>query len=112
MTKYFLILLLQFMLLDLAAQTSSSAKYIKAEEVEEGDGATVKRVMPMKGLKDYDPYVLFDDFSITPPSGFPDHFHSGFEVVTYVKEGLLQHKDSRGNEVVLGKGDKIGRAHV
>ncbi|HSZ71518.1 MAG TPA: pirin family protein [Cytophagaceae bacterium] len=87
------------------AQKAKDIRREVADEVEEGDGATVRRLIPVKGIKNYDPYVLFDDFSITPPSGFPDHFHSGFEVVTYVVQGQLQHKDSRGNQIVLGAGD-------
>ena len=87
------------------AQQTKDIRRVVADEVEEGDGATVRRLIPMRGVKNYDPYVLFDDFSITPPSGFPDHFHSGFEVVTYVVQGQLQHKDSQGNQVVLGAGD-------
>jgi len=87
------------------AQSKQTVKFITAEEVKEGDGAMVRRLIPIKGLKHYDPYVLFDDFTITPPNGFPDHFHSGFEVVTYLKQGQLQHKDSRGNDVILRAGD-------
>lgn len=87
------------------AQSKNDIKLIMANEVEEGDGATVRRLIPHKGLKHYDPYVLLDDFTITPPAGFPDHFHSGFEVITYLREGKLQHKDSRGNDVVLEAGD-------
>jgi len=87
------------------AQKAKDIRVEVADEIEEGDGASVRRLMPKKGIKHYDPYVLFDDFSITPPSGFPDHFHSGFEVITYVVKGQLQHKDSKGNQVVLSAGD-------
>ena len=87
------------------AQKAKDIKVVVADEIEEGDGANVRRLFPTKGIKHYDPYVLFDDFSIKPPSGFPDHFHSGFEVITYVVKGQLQHKDSKGNQVVLSAGD-------
>ncbi len=87
------------------AQSVHEMRLITANEVEEGDGAVVHRLIPQKRLKHYDPYVLLDDFTITPPSGFPDHFHSGFEVITYLRAGKLQHKDSRGNQVVLEAGD-------
>ncbi|MDB5273183.1 MAG: hypothetical protein JWO58_1550 [Chitinophagaceae bacterium] len=102
------ICVLFLLLLTSVAMHAQKAKDIRietADEVEEGDGATVRRLIPRRGMPSYDPYVLFDDFSITPPSGFPDHFHSGFEVITYVVKGQLQHKDSKGNQVVLGAGD-------
>src|SRR5207237_4868775 len=37
--------------------------------------------------------------------GAPDHPHRGFETVTYLLEGEMQHKDSRGNAGALGPGD-------
>jgi redox-sensitive bicupin YhaK (pirin superfamily) len=89
----------------LHAQKKKEIRVEVADELEEGDGANVRRLIPKKGIKHYDPYVLFDDFTINPPSGFPDHFHSGFEVITYVVQGKLQHKDSQGNQVVLSAGD-------
>lgn len=87
------------------SQKTKDIRLEVADEIEEGDGASVRRLIPKKGIKHYDPYVLFDDFSITSPSGFPDHFHSGFEVITYVVKGKLEHKDSKGNQVVLSAGD-------
>jgi quercetin 2,3-dioxygenase len=87
------------------AQSIEDLRFFKADEVEEGDGAKVKRLIPQRKLKHLDPYVLFDDFTIHPPSGFPDHFHSGFEVITYLTAGQLEHKDSKGNQVVLNAGD-------
>jgi redox-sensitive bicupin YhaK (pirin superfamily) len=94
-----------FLPLMLQAQKAKDIQVVVADEIEEGDGASVRRLIPTKGIKHYDPYVLFDDFNINPPSGFPDHFHSGFEVITYVVKGKLQHKDSQGNQVVLSAGD-------
>lgn len=87
------------------SQSNETIRFVNADEVEEGDGAKVKRLIPQRKLKHFDPYVLFDDFTIHPPSGFPDHFHSGFEVITYLTAGKLEHKDSNGNQVVLEAGD-------
>ena len=39
------------------------------------------------------------------PSGAPDHPHRGFETVTYILEGELEHEDSAGHRGVLGAGD-------
>jgi redox-sensitive bicupin YhaK (pirin superfamily) len=37
--------------------------------------------------------------------GAPDHPHRGFETVTYMLEGRMEHKDSVGNAGSLGPGD-------
>jgi redox-sensitive bicupin YhaK (pirin superfamily) len=36
--------------------------------------------------------------------GFPSHPHRGFETVTYMLEGAMEHKDSLGNQGHLGPG--------
>jgi len=102
---WFSLVVMMCLPLMLQAQKAKDIKVVAAEEIEEGDGATLRRLIPSRAIKHYDPYVLFDDATISPPSGFPDHFHSGFEVITYVAQGQLQHKDSKGNQVVLNAGD-------
>ena len=69
----------------------------KAHEMQEGDGVTVKRLMPIAGFRNYDPFVLWDDFTITPGNGFPDHPHRGFEAITYLFSGSIRHEDNLGN---------------
>lgn len=68
----------------------------QAVSVPEGDGVTVKRLMPVHGMRNYDPFVLWDHFDISG-GGFPDHPHRGFEAITYMFAGGMQHSDNLGN---------------
>src|SRR5690242_21748655 len=46
--------------------------------------------------------VVWNDDDIAPHSGFPRHGHRDMEIVTYVREGVLQHED-RSEERRVGK---------
>lgn len=70
----------------------------------EGDGAEVNRLFPIQNFMNFDPFVLWDDFTVPPSAGFPDHPHRGFEGVTYVFEGSMQHKDNLGNDSTVEPG--------
>lgn len=45
------------------------------------------------------------DFKPGEAKGAPDHPHRGFETVTYLIEGVFEHKDSTGNSGRLDAGD-------
>ncbi len=71
----------------------------------EGDGAEVQRLFPLRsGPMNFDPFVLFDHFSLQPNTGFPTHPHRGFEAITYMFEGGMKHKDNLGNDSTVGIG--------
>ena len=83
---------------------------VPATVTTEGQGVVVHRPFPGKGHPDADPFLLLDHLgpvSVEPgrSGGFPDHPHAGFEVVSYVLQGGLEHRDSRGNHGILGPGD-------
>ena len=81
-----------------------SLTIINAVEMEEGEGATVRRLFPVAGCRNIDPFVLFDEFFVTPPAGFPPHPHRGFEAITYMFDGSFQHEDNLGNSSIVDAG--------
>lgn len=76
----------------------------KAMQMHEGDGVTVKRLMPVPAFRNFDPFVLWDDFTVTPGHGFPDHPHRGFEAITYLFSGSIRHEDNLGNASTVAAG--------
>ncbi|HEY5090567.1 MAG TPA: pirin family protein [Polyangia bacterium] len=49
--------------------------------------------------------LVWNDDEIAPNSGFDPHPHRDIEIVTYVREGAITHKDSLGNEGRTEAGD-------
>jgi quercetin 2,3-dioxygenase len=48
---------------------------------------------------------VWNDDTIAPDGGFPPHPHSDMEIITYVREGAITHRDSLGNEGRTAAGD-------
>jgi len=75
-----------------AAASRTIAKVVMAREQSEGDGARVRRSIGSAALPDLDPFLLLDEFRVSPPAGFPTHPHRGMQTVTYMLEGAFRHK--------------------
>ena len=84
-------------------------RWIPSMPTQDGDGVKIFRVAGRQYNQDLDPYLLVDelrsDDSKDYIGGFPPHPHRGFETLTYMKEGLVRHRDHMGNEGVIGPGE-------
>ncbi len=79
--------------------------------MQEGAGVVVHRAIGI-GHDDtdrLDPFLMLDDFGSEREqdyeAGFPSHPHRGFETVTYMLNGVMEHRDSTGRSGVIGPGD-------
>ncbi|HET6433175.1 pirin family protein [Dyella sp.] len=48
---------------------------------------------------------VWNDDTIAPGTGFPPHSHGDMEIITYVREGAITHRDNLGNEGRTEAGD-------
>lgn len=83
---------------------------VSSRFVREGAGFAVARPFPIAGLEQLDPFLLLDHMlpeQLSPgqAKGAPDHPHRGFETVTYLLAGEMEHRDSAGNSGSLRPGD-------
>ncbi|KAA8715155.1 pirin family protein [Pseudomonas cannabina] len=74
----------------------------------DGAGVRLTRVFGGKGVEQFDPFLMLDEFGSDQPddyiAGFPPHPHRGFETVTYMLEGRMRHEDHMGNVGLLQSG--------
>jgi redox-sensitive bicupin YhaK (pirin superfamily) len=86
------------------------AGIVNSIETLEGAGFLVRRPFPKASFSEYDPFLLLDEMgpmNVAPGAakGAPDHPHRGFETVTYILSGEMEHKDSQGHAGKLSPGD-------
>ena len=86
------------------------SQIIEPQNAIEGAGVKLQRSIAPRVSNEYDPFLLFDHFAFNDPlegpiRGFPMHPHRGIETVTYMLEGATAHRDSLGNQGLIGPGD-------
>jgi quercetin 2,3-dioxygenase len=90
--------------------TRSVTQLVHATPQLEGEGMIVTRPFPTARLDQLDPFLLLDRMGPVTngpgeAKGAPDHPHRGFETVTYVLDGAIEHQDSQGNHGRISAGD-------
>ena len=81
---------------------------IQSVATSDGAGVKLRRSLGSSQLARLDPFLMLDEFFSDNPddyiAGFPAHPHRGFETVTYMLDGRMEHKDHLGNTGDLGPG--------
>jgi hypothetical protein len=76
-----------------------------------GDGFPVRTLLPSQGVPELSPFLLLDyagPARFEPsdrPRGVEEHPHRGFETVTIVYQGSVDHRDSAGHAGTIHPGD-------
>ena len=90
------------------SQTRKVIRVSRGMPASDGAGVKLTRVIGTPELRNLDPFLMLDAFGSDKAgdylAGFPDHPHRGFETVTYMLEGRMQHQDNKGNQGDLGPG--------
>lgn len=82
---------------------------IRAQPASDGAGVKLLRVFGGARPERFDPFLMLDEFGSNEASdyigGFPPHPHRGFETITYMLRGKMEHRDHLGNVGLLNDGD-------
>ncbi|HUW88756.1 MAG TPA: pirin family protein [Candidatus Paceibacterota bacterium] len=98
----------------ISANTSLRARRVKsittAPSGYEGEGFPVRRAFAGVDMAQLDPFVHLDqmgevEYAPGEPKGTPWHPHRGFETVTYIIDGIFDHKDNNGGGGTITNGD-------
>jgi redox-sensitive bicupin YhaK (pirin superfamily) len=85
------------------------ARVVTALTTLEGEGFQVRRPFPSYELQTADPFLLLDhlgavEYAPGEAKGAPWHPHRGFETVTYILDGAIEHHDSTGGGGLITDG--------
>lgn len=75
---------------------------------QDGAGVSLTRLIGTPEIPDLDPILMLDNFGSDDPktyiAGFPAHPHRGFETVSYMISGTLEHRDNKGGRGLITDG--------
>jgi redox-sensitive bicupin YhaK (pirin superfamily) len=88
--------------------TRTIREIVESVPTSDGAGVRLRRSLGRSDRARLDPFLMLDEFSSENPddyvAGFPAHPHRGFETVTYMLDGHMQHQDHLGNTGELRAG--------
>jgi len=90
-------------------QDRRAVSVVNAPRMLEGAGFEVRRAFAGIDLRLADPFLILDhigavEYAPGEAKGAPDHPHRGFETVTYMMDGVLEHRDSNGGGGLISDG--------
>lgn len=84
------------------------ARRVQGMRTQDGAGVKLTRVLGIRTVDDFDPFLMLDSFDSTNPDdytkGFPFHPHRGIETITYLRSGAMTHRDHLGNQSTVTDG--------
>jgi len=84
------------------------ARVISGVAASDGAGVNLTRMIGTPEIDMLDPFLMLDVLHSDDPNdyiaGFPPHPHRGFETVTYLMAGRVEHRDAIGNAGVIETG--------
>ncbi len=90
-------------------QQRKPIEIIAARPASDGAGVKLQRVFGGARPERFDPFLMLDEFGSDEAAdylgGFPPHPHRGFETITYMLNGKMEHRDHLGNVGLLNDGD-------
>jgi redox-sensitive bicupin YhaK (pirin superfamily) len=83
-------------------------QYVLGQLGSDGAGVKLRRIVTHEHHRRLDPWLMLDEFGSEKAddymAGFPPHPHRGFETITYMLAGRMEHQDNRGNRGVVESG--------
>ncbi|MBV9569611.1 MAG: pirin family protein [Alphaproteobacteria bacterium] len=90
------------------AKSRGIARVVSGMPTQDGAGVKLTRLIGTPQLGNVDPFLMLDAFGTDNPkdyiAGFPEHPHRGFETMTYMIQGTMQHRDNHGGEGLITDG--------
>jgi len=83
-------------------------KITRGMPTQDGAGVSLTRLIGTPEIPHIDPILMLDNFGSDDPkayiAGFPPHPHRGFETVSYMIHGSLEHRDNKGGRGLISDG--------
>ncbi|QFJ54248.1 pirin family protein [Pseudobutyrivibrio xylanivorans] len=84
-------------------------KQVQGYRTQDGAGVSLVRVIGLKTVEIFDPFLMLDAFDSTDPAdyiaGFPMHPHRGIETFTFLSKGSIVHEDHLGTKATMHEGE-------